>query len=77
MARTISTIRPKKTKIDDPFNLPEARPILRLIEAKKEGQDLVENCYFCQLPIEMETVEKVTFKWQCPCGKSDGFLNGI
>lgn len=76
MARTVSTIAAEQTL--DPLALPEAKPVLRLIEAHQAGRETaVENCFFCRLPIEMESFENVSFRWHCPCGKSDGFLSGI
>lgn len=61
----------------DLFSLPEAQPILRMIEAGRQGKNIVENCCFCHQPIEMRVFAGITFNWHCPCGKSDGFFRGL
>lgn len=62
---------------NDPLRRPEAQPVLRLIESAKRGEAATELCYFCNRPLEIKSVEYVSFQISCPCGKSEGFLKGL
>ncbi len=69
--------------ISDPLERPEGAPILRAIEQAKRGDEVTELCFFCQKPLSVTAGGAppdgvpTSFRFSCPCGRSDGFLYGI